>query len=258
MGPSASAGTKVSARPAVPCRSAGSRRSRRASAWCRRSPGCASCGQRACNGEHRHDRPETAQPHGERQGDVVERVSAEIPANALPLCCRRRRRHRGSRKSHARRVGDPGPPCIHADCDRGAVSTMKGITRIAIELIFISKRLDLLAEVLGVRPIISPAMNTRRWRDEHGVQPGTHTAEHDLAQLHLEQRHQTARGVKESCMPLTAPQEVAVVMVANSAEAAVPKRVSLLPCCRRTGRRRRPDRRRAWQSPGYPVARCAA
>ena len=34
-------------------------------------------------------------------------------------------------------------------------------------------------------------------------------------------------GVNESCMALTAPQEVAVVMVANSAEAAMPKRVSL-------------------------------
>ncbi len=33
--------------------------------------------------------------------------------------------------------------------------------------------------------------------------------------------------VNESCMALTAPQEAAVVITANSAEAAMPKRVSL-------------------------------
>ena len=57
--------------------------------------------------------------------------------------------------------------------------------------------------------------------------PGAHAAEYDLAQLHLEQRHEAAKGVNESCMPFTAPHEVAVVMVANNAEAAMPKRVSL-------------------------------
>jgi len=34
-------------------------------------------------------------------------------------------------------------------------------------------------------------------------------------------------GVNESCMALTAPHEAAVVMVANNADAAIPKRVSL-------------------------------
>ena len=34
-------------------------------------------------------------------------------------------------------------------------------------------------------------------------------------------------GVKQSCMALTAPHEAAVVITANSAEAAMPKRTSL-------------------------------
>jgi hypothetical protein len=40
------------------------------------------------------------------------------------------------------------------------VSTMNGITRIAIELIFISNASIFLPRYSGVRPIMRPAMNT--------------------------------------------------------------------------------------------------
>ena len=49
-------------------------------------------------------------------------------------------------------------------------------------------------------------------------------------------------GVKLSCMALTAPHEAAVVIAANSAEAAMPKRTSLpsmLPPARIDAERRR-------------------
>ena len=97
-----------------------------------------------------------------------------------------------------------------------------------IEAIFISKASIFLPRYSGVRPIISPAMNTPRManiRIEYRpvpTPPGT-TSPSCISNSGTK----PPSGVIESCMVLTAPQEVAVVTAANSAEAAIPKRVSL-------------------------------
>jgi hypothetical protein len=78
-----------------------------------------------------------------------------------------------------------------------------------------------------VRPIISPAMNTARMATPACRTGRADAAEHHLAQLHQHQRHGAAQRGEESCMALTAPQDAAVVTVANSAEALMPKRTSL-------------------------------
>ena len=85
-GPSASAGTKVSAPPAAPCRSADDeqRRMRRHGA---RAGGHAFLGrQRTGQRQHRDHQPEAAEPTCATPSGVVERrVRAERPAKALPL-----------------------------------------------------------------------------------------------------------------------------------------------------------------------------
>ena len=88
---------------------------------------------------------------------------------------------------------------------------------------------DLLAEILGRAADHQPG-------DEHGddgegqhaVQPAADAAEHHLALVHQPQRDQSAqRRVAESCIELTAPQEVAVVAAAQIADWAMPLRTSL-------------------------------
>ncbi len=60
-------------------------------------------------------------------------------------------------------IGDArlaGRPCSRATAV--PISTMNGMTRMAIELIFISNASIFLPRYSGVRPIISPAMKTPR------------------------------------------------------------------------------------------------
>ena len=79
-----------------------------------------------------------------------------------------------------------------------------------------------------MRPIIRPAMNTARmantsmpYRPE--PTPPNTTSPSCISTIGT----MPPSGVNESCMALTAPQEAAVVTAANSAEAVMPKRVSL-------------------------------
>ena len=105
---------------------------------------------------------------------------------------------------------------------------MNGITRIAIELIFISKASIFLPRYSGVRPIISPAMNTPTMaKISMEYRPVPTPPNTTSPSCIWNSGTKPPSGVNESCMALTAPHEVAVVTVANSAEAAMPKRVSL-------------------------------
>ena len=89
----------------------------------------------------------------------------------------------------------------------------------------------------GVRPIISPAMNTARmakisipYRPE--PTPPNTTSPSWIITIGT----MPPSGVNESCMAFTAPQEAAVVITANRLVALMPKRVSLPsilpPACR--------------------------
>jgi len=101
----------------APCRSAGSRRSRRVVGMVPSLTGMRFlAASEPAMAKHRHDRPEAAEPHGERHGDVVERgVWRKCRRTRCRCCCRRRKKHTGSRKSHARRDWRPRPaPLRHS------------------------------------------------------------------------------------------------------------------------------------------------
>ncbi|CAM3770963.1 hypothetical protein POHY109586_22550 [Polaromonas hydrogenivorans] len=107
----------------------------------------------------------------------------------------------------------------------------------AIEVSFISCDSIFLPRYSGVRPIISPEMNTARMAKISmpyrpvPVPPNT-TSPSCIMTIGT----MPPSGVKESCMAITAPHEAAVVMTANRLEALMPKRVSLPsmlpPACR--------------------------
>ena len=79
----------------------------------------------------------------------------------------------------------------------------------------------------GVRPTIkSGDENGHDGEQEHSVQSSAHAAEDHFTGLMLNRGTKPPIGVKLSCMPMTAPQLASVVMVANRAVAAMPKRVS--------------------------------
>ena len=105
---------------------------------------------------------------------------------------------------------------------------ISGGIRITSEAILMSNASIFLPRYSGVRPIISPARNTAitaytsmPYRPE--PTPPKTTSPSWICAIGTS----PPSGVKESCMLFTAPQEAAVVMVANSAELTMPKRVSL-------------------------------
>ena len=80
----------------------------------------------------------------------------------------------------------------------------------------------------GVRPIISPAMNTAMVANTSMPYRPEPTPPNTTSPICISTMGtMPPRGVKLSCMAITAPQLAAVVMTANRAEAAMPKRVSL-------------------------------
>ena len=87
---------------------------------------------------------------------------------------------------------------------------------------------DLLADIFR-RAANHQAGDENRNDDEqqHAVHAGADAADDDLAELDIDQRNDAAQRGKQACMALTAPQEAAVVITANSAEATIPKRTSL-------------------------------
>ena len=79
-----------------------------------------------------------------------------------------------------------------------------------------------------MRPIISPAMNTARMAKISMPYRPVPTPPKTTSPSCISTRGTAPpSGVNESCMPMTAPQDAAVVMAANKAVAAMPKRASL-------------------------------
>ena len=122
----------------------------------------------------------------------------------------------------------PALPCVTTTATAVPTSTSSGVTRMAIDVIFISNTSIFLPRYSGVRPIIRPAMNTARmaytsmpYRPE--PTPPNTTSPSCIRNIGTK----PPSAVSESCMALTAPHDAAVVMVANSDEATMPKRVSL-------------------------------
>ncbi len=87
----------------------------------------------------------------------------------------------------------------------------------------------------GVRPTISPAMNTAMIDEQqHAVKAGADAAENDLTELdRCSIGIMPPSGVKLSCIELTEPFEAAVVATAHRLELAMPKRTSLPSMLRR-------------------------
>ena len=103
-----------------------------------------------------------------------------------------------------------------------------GVTRITIEVSFISWASIFFPRYSGVRPIISPEINTAKIAKINipykpvPVPPNTTSPSCIITMGTM-----PPRGVKESCMAFTAPHDAAVVITANRLEALMPKRVSL-------------------------------
>ena len=103
--------------------------------------------------------------------------------------------------------------------------------------IFISKLSIFLPRYSGVRPTMSPAMNTAMMANvsmpyRPAPTPPKITSPNWMLSIGI----MPEIAIRLSCMVLTAPHEASVVMTTNSAEADIPKRVSLPsklpPLCR--------------------------
>jgi hypothetical protein len=93
---------------------------------------------------------------------------------------------------------------------------------------FTSLGLDLLAEILRrAADHESGDEDGEHDKDEHAVKTCADTADDDFAESIMNSGTSPPSGVKESCIEFTAPQEAAVVMVANRDELKMPKRTSL-------------------------------
>ena len=92
-------------------------------------------------------------------------------------------------------VGDAGLAGVRCSTAIAVpTSTSSGVTRIAIDAIFISYASIFLPRYSGVRPIIRPAMKTARIaKIEHAVEAGADAAEDDFAELHQQHRHRGRR-----------------------------------------------------------------
>ena len=110
-----------------------------------------------------------------------------------------------------------------------AVNTriVSGKTRTTSIAICTSWAWTFLPRYSGVRPTISPAMNTdRMMKTRMPYIPAPTPPKITSPSMMLVSGTRPPSGVNESCQPLIAPQLASVVTVANSAELAMPKRHS--------------------------------
>ena len=124
---------------------------------------------------------------------------------------------------------------------------------------FISAAWIFLPRYSGVRPTISPAMNTAsRAKIEHAHQPDADAAGRDLAEHHAAASATAPpSGVNESCMQLTAPVDVPVVAAANTPQDdGAEADLLALHVAARLRRSRSTGRRRSGVSSGLPF--CSA
>ena len=188
-------------------------------------------GQRAGDGQHRHDHAEAAEPHRQRQQHVVEgRVGRQAGEGAAVVVGGRAKRvqHFGeavrARVERCRR-GRPRSSPRRAVPQQHQQRRDEDGDRDHLHLV----RLDLLAQVLGRAADHQPGDEHRHdGEHQHAVQARADAAEDHLAELHQHQRHRAAeRRVASRASSSPRRSEAAVVMVANSAEASMPKRTSL-------------------------------
>ena len=131
--------------------------------------------------------------------------------------------------------------------------------RTTSEAIFISKASIFLPRYSGVRPTISPAMNTATIDEhQHAVEPGADAAEDHLAELHEQQRDQAAER-RERVV-----HRVDRAVGGGGGRRRPERRVARCrsgppcpPCCRRAAAPWRPGRRRACASSGLPACSAA-
>ena len=182
IGPSASAGTNVSAPTSTTCRRAARRTAACASAACRRDGGTMLLArQRAGDREHRDDEPVARERTCRCRAPCCRTACSPMrPANALPLLLRRRR-ERVEDLAEAVRAG-VGDACLCRRRSRHAIavptSTSDGGIRIDERRHLHLVGLDLLAEVLGRAADHQPGDEHRDDREhEHAVEARADAAE---------------------------------------------------------------------------------
>src|SRR5579863_447822 len=117
--------------------------------------------QRSGDREYRHDKRESPEPHGHRQQYIVERrVGREAGEGAAVVVRHGRQGVENLGESVCGGVEYTGPSPSVITAIAAPTSTRKGVTRITIEVIFISNDSIFLPMYSGVRPIINPATNT--------------------------------------------------------------------------------------------------
>ena len=108
------------------------------------------------------------------------------------------------------------------------VSSANGIARMYSVTSFISAAWIFLPRYSGVRPTMSPAMNTDSSAITNIPERPTPTPPGEISpSIMCSIGASPPIGVNESCMQLTAPVEVPVVAAANTPHEAAPKRTSL-------------------------------
>ena len=156
-------------------------------------------------------------------------MSTDSPANAEPLLLAAdENAYRISENPCAPGLSTPARPACAITAIAVPASTSNGTARIAIATIFISAMPIFLPRYSGVRPIINPAMNTARTAKISIPYRPEPTPPNTTSPSWIRNRGAPpASGIRLSCIALTAPQLADVVIVANSIEATVPKRVSM-------------------------------
>ncbi len=154
---------------------------------------------------------------------------ADSPAKALPLLLPAdESAYRISENPWMPGLSTPAWPAATDTASAVPPSTSSGVARMTMETIFMSKASIFLPRYSGVRPIISPAMKTPRMAKAsmpYRPEPTPPNTTSPSCMSSIGDRPPIAEN--ESCMPFTAPQDAAVVTVAKSDVAAMPKRVSL-------------------------------
>ncbi len=153
-----------------------------------------------------------------------------MPAKALPLLlAAEENAYRISLNPCGSGISDAGP-ARHRSSPRSPCRSAPtiGVVSMKMDAIFISRASIFLPRYSGVRPIISPAMNTPRIAKISIVYIPVPTPPGATSPSWIRNNGTNPPiGIMESCMLFTAPLEVPVVAEAKRAEAAMPKRASL-------------------------------
>lgn len=141
----------------------------------------------ACDSQNRDDSTEPAQPHGGCQHVIVERrVGRQTLQMHLPLLLAAElKAYRISVNPCGPGLRTPATPALVMAATAVPSSTTSGVTRMAMQAIFISNDSIFLPRYSGVLPIMRPANeDCHNGEYKHVVKSGTDASEYHFTQLH--------------------------------------------------------------------------